>query len=136
MCLPRASAIASVTARASLILRKRSPRASRKDIRRSCSPASRSWRERSRGACEGLSVIMTRRLGIARHSAPLDGFGKPVEHRDGGRPVDAGIGDALPVAQGLAGDLILPPRDEMTLDHDAADAPIPGFELAGDGVDH
>src|SRR5690242_17002254 len=126
MCLPSASAVASVMARASTMLRSRSPRASRKDGRRSCSTVSRG-RDFSRAVCEWLSVILARGLGVARHSAPLDGFRKPVEHGYGRLPVDAGVGDALTVAQGLAGHLILPAGDQMAFDHHAADALFPSF---------
>src|SRR5262245_17435355 len=136
MCRPNASAVASVMARASVMLRSRSPRASRKDDRRSCVATSRGWRDLSRPVGERLSVIGTRGQGFsARHSPLLYGLGKPLEYADRGRPVDAGVRDALAVAQGLAGGLILPAGDQMALHHDAADAPVARLDLLGQRVD-
>src|SRR3569833_2287424 len=113
MCLPSASAVASVMARAATMLRSRSPRASRKDERRFCDATSSDWRDFSR-ASERLSVIVSRGQGFsARHSPLLDSLGKPVQHRDRGGPVDARVRDALAVLEGLAGHLILPAGNEM-----------------------
>src|SRR3954454_10423021 len=104
MCLPSASAVASVMARAATMLRSRSPRASRKDERRSSDAASWDWRDFSGAAGERLSVIVARSQGFgARHSPLLDRLGKPVQHRDGRGPVDACVRDALAVLEGLAG---------------------------------
>jgi hypothetical protein len=38
----------------------------------------------------------------------------------------------LPVNEGTAGDQVLPARNQVTLQHNSADAGIPGFELLRD----
>src|SRR5487761_1656170 len=65
-----------------------------------------------------------------------DGRCEPLEHLHRCRPIDAPIRDALPVEQRLAGDEVLPPGDEVALDHDTADPSVARFDLHGDVLHH
>src|SRR6185436_1537133 len=71
-------------------------------------------------------------------SAPslLHRFGQPLQHSDRCRPVDAAVGDALAVDERAARRQVLAPGDQVALDHDAGDAPLPGFDLLCDVARH
>src|SRR3546814_9644574 len=58
-----------------------------------------------------------------------------LEHLHRGVPVDAAVGNTLPVHQRLARHHILAPAQQMAFDHDPHDAPVARFELAGHIVD-
>lgn len=61
------------------------------------------------------------------------GGGELVEHRLGGGPVHAGVGDALAVGEWHAGFAVLAAFDEMALDHDAGDGFAASGELFAEG---
>ena len=67
----------------------------------------------------------------SRVAAGADGGGELGEQRAGFVPVDAGVGDALAVNQGLAGNEFLRASDEIALDHDADDVAIALGDLRG-----
>ena len=50
----------------------------------------------------------------------------------GFRPVDAAVGDAFSIDQGLARDELLGSCDEIALNHDTDDIAVAGGDLAGD----
>src|SRR5262249_35356560 len=81
------------------------------------------------GSCAGC--------GLPQLTAPVvasrpDSVRQLSQHLFSGRPVDAAVGDALPIGQRNAGDNVLAASDQVALDHDADDAPIAVCYLAGD----
>src|SRR5688572_31387005 len=59
-----------------------------------------------------------------------------LEHLDRRLPIDAAVGDALAVAQGLAGHQVLLSADQMAFDHHADDAAVAVLDLPRDRIDH
>src|SRR5262249_34791730 len=72
---------------------------------------------------------------VAR-AASLHGLRQPLEHEHRRVPVDACIRDALAVHEWPATNEVLTSRNEVALDHHAADARLTRFELPGDRVEH
>src|SRR3954453_8938930 len=71
--------------------------------------------------------------GVGSEAAPrLHGRREPLQRRDGVLPVDAGIGDRLPVNELLAGNEVLPPLDQERLQHHADDRLVAVRHLVGD----
>ena len=67
-----------------------------------------------------------------RGSTLLDGLSQISQHLLCRLPRNAGIGDALAVAEGLAVDQILAAFDEVALQHDSEDVVGPRTDLAGE----
>ena len=76
------------------------------------------------------------RVGLLGFAAGADGGGERGEERVGFGPVDAGVGDALAVYEGLAGNEFLRAGDQVALDHDADDVVISGGDLRGNIFAH
>jgi hypothetical protein len=70
-------------------------------------------------------------------TAELSGFVQPIQHLDGGLPVDAGISDADTILEprGTIFRNILPASVNVGLDHYTSDGAVPSNQLLADGVD-
>ena len=74
--------------------------------------------------------------GLCGGTASADRCGEFAQQRVGLRPVDAGIGDALSVGKGLAGNEPLRACNKIALDHDTDDVAIAARDLGGDVMAH
>src|SRR3954453_11846904 len=122
---PRSIAPSS-TARASRSGRRPQPTTSASSRRRAASPIEPPIRPTPRTA-----IFMDE--GAASDAAPgLHCGSEPLQGRDGVVPVDAGVGDRLPVDELLAGDEVLPTLDQERLQHHADDRLVAVGHLVGD----
>ena len=74
--------------------------------------------------------------GLCGGTASADRCGEFAQQRVGLRPVDTGIGDALSVGKGLAGNEPLRARNKIALDHDTDDVAVAARDLAGHVMAH
>jgi hypothetical protein len=82
----------------------------------------------------GISSYFDFNLRLLAAAAGSDGGGEFSEEGVGFGPVDAGVGNALPVDEGLTGNERLCAGHQVALDHYAHDASISCGNLPGDIV--
>src|SRR4249919_1744175 len=75
------------------------------------------WVTRSRSRSLAMAMTLVR----CPRAPPRYRAGQLVQHRNGGVPTQAGVGDALPAGERAAGLQVLPPLDQVALDHHADD---------------